>query len=189
VLRRIHFDFRWTVFLVVVAVIASAPAIAAGIARYAKNSGKLDGLSASDLVRATSAVNEGHLSDFRSKGFTNIQKLRFSAPVKGVIVLWSGVNAEWDDDSDPGSYADFVTRLTVDRKAVGVPKRAEIERSTKSGTLSVSVSAAVPVKAGPHQIHLQARTASGEALTYLRGRHTELMFVPFGRSGRQGSIN
>jgi hypothetical protein len=189
VVNRTRFDFRWAALFVVVAIVAAAPAIASGVARYAKNAGKVDGLSADELVRANSVVTDGHVSNFRSRGFANIHRIRFDAPVKGVLMLWSGVNAEWDDDSEPGTYSEIVARLTVDRRVAGSPQRAEISRSTNVGTQHIGLSAAIPVKAGPHRIVLQARTAAGEALTYLRGRHTEFLFVPYGPSGTQGSLN
>ena len=188
-MRKTRFDLRWAALFVVVAIVATAPAIAGGFARYAKNADKVDGLSSDELVRAHSVVTEGHLGHFRSRGFVNVHRVRFDAPVKGVLMLWSGFNAEWDHDSDPGSYADIVARFLVDRRVAGAPQRSEISRSTQAGTQNIGLSAAVPVKAGPHRISLQARTSAGEALTYLTGRHTEILFVPFGPKGIQGSLN
>ena len=188
-MRRMRLDLKWVALVIVVGLAAAAPAIAEGVARYAKNAGKLDGLSANEMVRASSGVNDGHLSDFHSRGFTNIQRLRFEAPVKGVLLLWAGVNAEWDEDSAPGSYAEVVARLTLDRRVAGAPQRAEISRSTRAGTQHVALSAAVPVRPGPHRIFFQVRTSEGEARTYLRGRHVEMLFVPFGSRGLQGSLN
>ena len=188
-MERKRLDLKWVALVITVALALAAPAIAAGVARYAKNAGKLDGLSANEMVRATSAVDDGHLSDFHSRGFTNIQSLRFEAPVKGVLLMWSGVNAEWDEDSAPGSYAHVVARLMLDRRVAGAPQRAEISRSTRAGTQHIGLSAAVPVKPGPHRISFQVRTSEGEARTYLRGRHMEMLFVPFGSRGFQGSLN
>ena len=103
-------------------------------------------------------------------------------------MVWAGLNAEWDDDSQPGSYSEIVARLTLDNRPAGTPQRAEISRSTRAGTQHVGLSAAIPVKVGTHRINVQVRTARGEALTYLRGRHVEILFVPFGSQGVQGSL-
>lgn len=171
-----------------VALVAVAPAVASNFAEYARNAGRLDGLSADEIVRASSRVNTAHLSNFYSRGFSNLHHSRFVAPGKGVLMVWSGLSVQWDEDSDPGTYAELVARITVDRRSSGAPQRVEISRSTRVGTQQVGLSAAIPVKAGPHRINLQARTARGEALTYLLGRHTEILFVPFGAGGVRGSL-
>ena len=187
--RRFRNDLRSSAICVVlVALVAVSPAVASGVARYARNAGNVDGLSSDELARASSSVNSGHLSDFNSRGFTNIQRTRFVAPVNGILMMWAGVNAEWDDDSRPGAWADLVGRFTLDNRAAGAPQRVEISRSTRAGTQHLGLSAAVPVKAGPHRINVQVRTARGDALTYLRGRHVEMLFVPFGSRGVQGAL-
>ena len=167
---------------------AVAPAVADDVAEYARNAGRVDGLSADEIVRASSRVNSAHLSNFYSRGFSNLHHSRFVAPAKGVLMVWSGLSAQWDEDSDPGTYAELVARITVDRRSIGAPQRVEISRSTRAGTQPMGLSAAIPVKSGPHRINLQARTARGEALTYLHGRHTEFLFVPFGAEGVRGSL-
>ena len=182
--------FLRTVFIAtaICLVFAAAPSVASRVADFARNSGKVDGFDANDLVRASSAVASGHLSDFHSRGFTNIQRRRVEAPVKGVLLVWSGFSVEWDDDSDPGSYAGLIGRLRVDRRIAGAPQQMEISRSTRAGTQHLSLSAAIPVKAGPHRISVQVRTARGEALTYIQQRHVETLFVPFGAKGIQGDL-
>lgn len=169
-------------------VLAAAPSVASRVADFARNAGHVDGFNADDLVRASSSVATGHLSDFHSRGFVNIQRARVQAPVKGVILVWSGFSAEWDDDSDPGSYAGLVGRLRVDRRGAGAPQQVEISRSTRAGTQHLALSAAIPVKAGPHRVNVQLRTALGDAFTYIHQRHTETLFVPFGAKGVQGSL-
>ena len=169
-------------------VLATAPSVASKIADFARNSGRVDGFNADDLIRASSAVATGNLSDFHSRGFVNIQQTRVAAPVKGIILVWTGFSAEWDQDSDPGSYAGLLARLRVDRQVGGVPQQMEISRSTRAGTQHLALSAAIPVKSGPHRINVQLRTTRGEALTYLHQRHIETLFVPFGRKGLQGEL-
>ena len=180
---------RLVLLVVAVASLAfSAPSIASRIADYARNAGKVDGFEASDLLRASSSIAGGHRADFHSRGFANVQRTRFVAPVRGIVVIWSGTSIGWDDDSDPGTYASIAGRIAVDRKAAGPAQRIEISRGTSAGTQGLSLSAAVPVKAGPHRINLQLRTAAGEALTYVHPRHTEWLFVPFGSRGTQGAL-
>ena len=166
----------------------AAPSVASRIADYARNAGKVDGLHANELVRAASSIAGGHVSDFHSRGFANIQRSRFVAPRRGVLMVWSGFSIGWDEDSDPGSYAVLVGRLRVDRRAAGAAQRVEISRETRVGTQHLALSAAIPVKAGPHKIAVQLRTPQGEALTYIHPRHTETLFVPFGSRGIQGSL-
>ena len=187
--QRLKTDVRSSaICLVLVALVAVSPAVASEVARYARNAGRIDGFSSDELVRASSAVNTGHRSDFNTRGYSTIQRARFEAPVKGVLMVWAGLNAQWDDDSEAGSYAEIVARLTVDNHAAGSSQRVEISRSTRAGTQIIGLSAAIPVKAGPHRIGVQAKTARGEALTYLQGRHIEFLFVPFGSQGVQGTL-
>jgi hypothetical protein len=167
----------------VLAVGGSAPSIASRVADYARNANKVDGLHASDLARASSTVASGHISDFKSRGFANVQRTRVEAPVKGVLLVWAGLSAEWDDDSDPGSYSGLTGRVRVDRRIATAPQQVEISRSTRAGTQHLSLSGAVPVQAGSHKVILQLRSARGEAFTYVHQRHIETMFVPFGRNG------
>lgn len=181
---------RGLALLVVVlgSLVISAPSVASRIADYARNAGKVDGFDAGDMLRASSSLASGHRSDFQSRGFANVQRTRFVAPVRGILLIWSGTSIGWDDDSEPGTYASIVGRITVDRKPAGIAQRAEISRGTSEGIQPLSLSAAVPVKAGPHRVNLQLRTAAGEALTYIHPRHTETLFVPFGSTGVQGAL-
>lgn len=187
--NAIRRDLRPIVVALIISVLGvAAPSVASSIAKYARNSGKVDGLDANDLVRASSAIASGHVSDFSSRGWANVQGTRVVAPVKGVLLLWAGSSAEWDDDSDPGSYATLAARLAVDRRPAGSPQRVEISRGTRAGTQDISLSAAIPVKAGPHKIVFQLRDVAGEAMTYLHQRHVETLFVPFGSRGVQGRL-
>ena len=180
---------RFVLIVIALASLAlSAPSVASRVADYARNAGKLEGFEASELVRASSSVTGGHRSDFHSRGFATVQRTRFVAPVRGVVMVWSGTSIGWDDDSDPGTYASIAGRIAVDRKPAGAAQRVEISRGTSAGTQRLSLSTAVPVKAGPHRINLQLRTAAGEALTYIHPRHTEWLFVPFGSRGMQGQL-
>ena len=175
-----------TVVLCILAV--AAPSVASRVVGYARNAGKVDGFDANDLVRASSSTATGHRSDFNSRGCANLQRARVVAPVRGILMVWGGTSVGWDDDSDPGSYAALVGRLTVDGKIAGTAQQVEVSRGTSAGTQHLSLSAAIPVKAGPHRINLQLRTAAGEALLYVHPRHTETLFVPFGSTGVQGSL-
>ena len=181
---------RLRFLLVVLALCLSvaAPSVASRIADFARNAGKVDGHDANELVRASSSIAGGHVSDFQSRGFANIQRSRVVAPKRGILMIWSGFSVGWDEDSDPGSYAALVGRLRVDRRAAGAAQQLEISRSTRVGTQHIALSAAILVKAGPHKIAVQLRTSTGEALTYIHPRHTETLFVPFGSRGVQGSL-
>ena len=187
--QRVRRDFRPLLVAVTASVfLAAAPSVASSIARYARNAGKVDGFEANELARASSAIASGHISNFSSRGWANIQQTRVVAPAKGVLLLWAGSSAEWDDDSEPGSYATLIARLTVDRRSAGSPQRVEISRATRAGTQHLSLSAAIPVRAGSHRIAFQLRSAAGEALTYVYPRHVETLFVPFGNRGAQGRL-
>lgn len=172
----------------VLVVVAATPSIASRIADYARNAGKVDRLDASDLVRASSSIATGHRSDFNSRGFASLQRTRVEAPVRGVLLVWAGMSAEWDDDSDPGTYAGLVGRVRVDRRSAGAPQQVEISRGTRAGTQHLALSGAIPVAAGSHRVDVQIRRASGDALTYIHQRHIETLFVPFGKRGEQGSL-
>ena len=179
---------RVVVAATVVALLAATPSIAARVADFARNAGKVDHLDASDLVRASSAIAGGHRSDFNSRGFATVQHARVEAPVRGVLLVWAGLSAEWDDDSDPGTYSELVGRIRVDRKKAVAPQRIEISRETRAGTKHMALSGATPVSKGPHKVELQIRSAKGDAFTYIHQRHIETLFVPFGKSGEQGSL-
>ena len=182
-------NWRWSVVTVVLCIsVVAAPSIAARVADFARNAGKVDRLDANEIVRASSAILSGHKSDFHSAGFANLQRTRVTAPVKGILMVWAGLSVGWDDDSSPGSYASLVGRITVDRRRASAPQRVEISRDTAAGTQHMSLSAAVPVTAGPHKVALQLRTSAGEARSYIHPRHIETLFVPFGTNGVQGAI-
>ena len=177
-------DLRWALALTAVLAIAgAAPSVASRVADYARNAGKVDGFQASDLARASSTVASGHISDFKSRGFANVQRARVEAPVRGVLLVWAGLSAEWDDDSDPGSYSGLTARVRVDRRVATAPQQIEISRSTRAGTQHLALSGGIPVQAGSHRVILQLKSARGDAFTYINQRHIETMFVPFGRNG------
>lgn len=164
--------------------LVAAPAVAGHIADYARDSNKVDGLHASDLVRATGASRTGHVEDFQSSGYATIHRLRVEAPVKGYVLAWANFSAEWDDGSAPGSFARLSSRITLDGRRVASTQHFEISRSTLAGTQTISLSGAIPVKAGTHKVLLQAKRADGQALAHLYPRHLQALFVPFGDVGR-----
>ncbi len=180
--------FKVVVAAVVAAGLAATPSVASRVADFARNAGKVDRLDASDLVRASSAIAGGHRSDFNSRGFATVHRTRAQAPVRGVLLVWAGLSAEWDDDSDPGTYASLVGRVRVDRRIATAPQRIEISRETRAGTQHMALSGAIPVPAGSHKVELQVRRSAGDAFTYIHQRHIETLFVPFGKAGRQGTL-
>lgn len=183
--RNLKWAFGLTFAL---AIGGAAPSVASRVADYARNAGKVDGYHAADLVRASASVAGGHVSDFKSRGFANVQRSRIEAPVKGVLLVWAGLSAEWDDDSDPGSFANLVGRVRIDRRVVGAPQQIEISRETRAGTQHLALSGALPVQAGPHKVIVQLKSSRGDAFSYLHQRHVETLFVPFGRRGDPATL-
>lgn len=216
--------------VVAVAALASAPAVADGVAEYARNAGKVDGIDAvraaapagrragklvatnqlghlpprvvgtapnsrrvgkmlpHEIIRASARSSSGHIGNFHSRGFTRIHGSRVMAPRRGILLLWGQFPVEWDEDSEPGSYASLSATFAVDDERVGVPQVIELDRATRRGTVPVSLQAAVPVDAGPHRVAIQLRTTAGSALAYIRPRHTQTLFVPFGNDGGRGIL-
>jgi len=152
------------------------------------NSRRVGGLRASQLVRASIARRRSHIAGFRSQGWASIHGAPVTAPTAGVVLVWGQFAAEWDEESEPGTFAGLRARLTVDDRVAGQPQAVEINRSTRAGTTPVSLSAAFPVDRGTHRVRIQARRSEGEALTYLRPRQTTTLFVPFGDDGRAGKL-
>ena len=142
----------------------------------------------SEIVRASARSSSGHLGDFHSRGFARVHGARVVAPRAGILLLWGQLSVEWDEDSEPGSYATLVATFAVDDDRVGTSQVVELDRSTRRGTEAISLEAAVPVDRGPHRISIQLRRASGRALAYVRPRHTQTLFVPFGNEGRRGVL-
>ena len=172
----------------IVAVAAVTPAVAQEIADYARNAGKVGGLRPASLARASLGRRQSHIEDFASSGWTTVHGVSAHAPARGIFLVWGQFSAEWDDDSDPGTYASVAARVTIDDKTVGQPQFFEIDRVTKTGTLPVSLSGAIPVEAGAHRVRIQVRRRDGSALTHLFPRQTQTLFVPFGDSGEQGKL-
>lgn len=164
--------------------LVTAPAVAGHIADYARDANKVDGFHASDLASATGRSRTGHLEDFQSAGYATIHRMSVEAPVKGYVLAWANFSAKWDDSSEPGSFAELSSRITLDGRRVAPTQHFEISRSTLAGTQTVALSGAVPVKAGSHRLVLQAKRAGGEALAYIYPRHLQALFVPFGEVER-----
>jgi hypothetical protein len=164
--------------------LVGGPALAGHIADYARDSNKVDGFHASDLSRVVGGSRTGHIEEFQSAGYATVHRARIEAPVKGYVLVWANFSAEWDDSSQPGSFAQLSSRITLDGRRVAPTQHFEISRSTLAGTQTVSLSGAIPVKAGTHRVVLQAKRAGGEALAHLYPRHLQALFVPFGDVGR-----
>lgn len=173
---------------VVTGTLLGAPAVAQRIADYARDAGKVDGFNASELARAGAAARTDHVENFHSGGFATILRKKVIVPVKGVVLAWGHFSAEWDSDSDPGSFATLVARLRIGDRKMGPSQHIEIGRSTVAGTQAVVVGGAVPVKPGAHVLTLQLKRSEGSALTHIYPRHLQTLFVPFGNDGSQGSL-
>lgn len=173
---------------VIAAALLGAPAVAQRIADYARDAGKVDGFNASELTRAGAAARIDHLENFHSGGFATILRKKVIAPVRGVVLAWGHFSAEWDSDSDPGSFATLAARLRIDDRAMGPSQHIEMGRSTVAGTQAIVVGGAVPVKPGAHVLTLQLKRTEGSALTHIYPRHVQTLFVPFGNDGSQGSL-
>lgn len=152
------------------------------------NSKRLGGLESEELVRASIARRKSHISEFDSRGWASVHNNGVTAPADGVLLVWGQFAAEWDEDSDPGTFAGLGARLTVDERVAGQPQIVEIDRSTRAGTTPVFLSGAVPVEKGSHRVRVQARRTEGQGLIYLRPRQTTTLFVPFGNDGIQGRL-
>ena len=164
--------------------LVAAPAVAGHIADYARDSNKVDGFHASDLSRVVGGSRTGHIEEFQSGGYATIHRSRVEAPVKGYVLVWANFSAEWDDSSEPGSFAELSSRLTLGGRRIAPTQHFEISRSTLAGAQTVALSGAIPVKAGSHKVVLQAKRADGEALAHIYPRHLQALFVPFGEVDR-----
>jgi hypothetical protein len=152
------------------------------------NADLLDGQDSSAFlpsngVRADGEVTDGFIDDFTSGAYTPVLSKTFVAPSSGFLHITGSISAE-DDCSLAGSGR-LAYRLRLDATPVtdsffGFELDYEdcANIATEVFADSGATSAVVPVSAGVHTVHLDAREqASG---SFIQGRSITAMFVPNG---------
>lgn len=147
------------------------------------NAAKVGGLSASQLVRASSVTNTAVNDNFAAPNFTTLASKSATAPTKGILLVWGSITGSRDVNGP--ATADLNARISVDGSAATTTGGLYLEfGGNTEGT--VNVSGAIPVTAGSHSVELQALSLGGTE--YLSQKSITTLFVPFGDSGGQGSL-
>ena len=166
------------VAMVTALVTGAVPAIA-----IIANADRVNGFHANQLVRAGYKKNNAS-QDFNPSNYQTILSKSATAPVKGILVVWGNVDAEWK--SGTGSTT-LQARFRVDGHSVGIPDtEQQIDNTGFYHSNSVALAAAVPVTKGKHAVVLQAYTT--DAAIILQGRSINTLFVPFGNGWKQGIL-
>jgi hypothetical protein len=165
------------------------------------NADRLDGLHASQLVRAAAAT-AGNLGDpcgggaiftaFESTDFTTAVGRQVTAPTAGVLLVFGRVSAE-RASSSVGDLR-LLGRLTVNDAQVGGQAENsydDLVTQTCQEGRTMSLSGAHPVAAGTHSVALQiakSTTTGGTGTAWVGNASVSTLFVPFGNDGGQGTI-
>jgi hypothetical protein len=174
----------------------------ASSADTASNSGLLGGLSASQLVRATSASTgtvgdpcEGgaSLEGFTSETFTNVATSTITVPEPGILMVWGHSSSEWDSSSTAKSFLRLLGRLALDGAKVGAESETSLDENSHSCQegRTMSLDTAIPVTAGKHTVAFQvakSATTGGTGQAYVGDGSVTALFVPFGSTGTAASL-
>lgn len=154
-------------------------------AANAQNAASLGGSPAADFAKeaelqAHGNVSDTNINDFTAGAFTSIISKSFTAPSDGFLLITGNVSAEDDSSIPGGSYLFF--RLRLDASPV-TDSGSEYELSSSGadnvGGNTGGASAVVPVTAGEHTVHLDAKEFGGGG-SFIGGRDISVLFVPSG---------
>jgi hypothetical protein len=176
-------------------------ATSAGTAKTAdtaKTARLLEGFAASDLVRASSGsagsatdpcTGSPIANDFASATFASLLDKTVAAPKAGVLMVTATVVAE--RDSDVAGTGRFLVRTIMDGAQIGGTGEVVLEAGSTSAcddAKTTTIHAVVPVSAGSRHLAVQLRRTDGPGAAYVGYANISTLFVPFGSSGAQGSL-
>jgi len=151
---------------------------------------KLDGLHASDLIRAAYAESTTTKDNWRSTSYDTLVSKSVTVPANGILLIWAAYNGAWDIDSSTDSYIFVQSRITVGGVEKGITQMTEFwDNLTALDLENTTHAIAVPVTAGSTTVALEARLYSGSAYAVIMARSLTTLFVPFGNGGTQGTLN
>ena len=175
---------RKHVATVLVAMVTAVVAGAVPAAAIIANADRVDGFHANQLVRASHKNNNTPLDNFNPGSYQTVLSKTAKAPVRGILVLWGNVDAEWKTGT--GSTT-LQARILVDGHAVGTPDtEQQMDDSGFNHSNSAAMSVAVHVAKGKQKVALKAYTTEDPII--LQGRSITTLFVPFGNGGIQGTL-
>jgi hypothetical protein len=130
-------------------------------------------------ARADGAVATSFVDDFTSGAYTSVLSKTLTAPSNGFLFIVGTISAE--DDVTLAGGNRLVMRLRLD--ATGVTNNTAYHELSSGAANdedgnTAAASAVVPVSAGSHTVHLDARE-SGTG-SFLLGRDLSVLFVPNG---------
>ena len=130
-------------------------------------------------VRADGNIETLPIDNFTSVAFTSIVSKDLTAPSPGFLFLVGNVSAE--DDIDIDGENQLSARLRLDGQ--GITEQVGGYESSSgaandNGGNTASMSAVVPVTAGAHTVHLDARELGFGS--FIRNRDISALFVPTG---------
>lgn len=145
----------------------------------ATNAANLGGTPASGFLKTTDIRVDGAASDtyvpgFNAAAFTPILSKAITAPSDGFLFIVGSVS--WEESAEPAALQ---WRLRLDATPTTSDTFAYMgDLEGPELQTSGSASAVVPVTAGAHTVHLDARMHSGQA--FLIGRDLSIMFAKSG---------
>jgi hypothetical protein len=157
------------------------------VGEKASDSDKLDGTDSTGFVKTGQVLVAGNaggrnnpIDDFLSADFTSIISTSITAPATGFLFIVGTVSIE-DDASFAGSgkinYRLRVDTTAVDSNTESNDLETDIDTAVIFGN-SGATSAVVPISAGAHTIHLDAREFGTGS--FIEGRSISVLFTPSG---------
>jgi hypothetical protein len=181
---------------------SATSAASATTAANATNAAALNGFTASQLARATTASlgsttdpcssGVSGFGDFETTTFTNLITKSVTAPVSGVLLIIGNTSSEFSDGSGAGPIR-LLSHLAVDGTVAGVSGEATLSDNGVNCDegRTTTLATAVPVTAGSHTVALQiakSATTAGAGGAFIGGVAITTLFVPFGNAGTQGVL-
>jgi hypothetical protein len=151
----------------------------------AVDSDKLDGLDSTDFLRsngvaAFGAANSADVDDFTAAAYTTVLSRSFTAPTAGFALITASIGCA--DDSSIAGGGSLWSRIAIDGTATTndtFSAPACYSEFTTGGGGTATNTVVVPVTAGDHTAHLQAKSAAGSG-AYIYTREITVLFVPNG---------
>ncbi len=137
----------------------------------------LQGLSRPGDIAAFGNASDTFIDNFTAGAFTPLVSTSFDAPSAGVVHIVGTLSAE--DDSTFAGEGRLVYRLRLDADPLTSELFAhELDFPGSARGDSGSATGVVPVTAGTHTVHLEAREISSGS--FITGREVSVIFVPSG---------
>lgn len=148
------------------------------------NAAKVGGFSPAEFLKANGVQADGEvlvaqIDDFTTTAYTSVISKTLTAPSSGFLFIVGSISAE--DDVSLAGANDLRMRLRLDETGVtnnNVYHGLSSGEADDNDANTAAASAVVPVSAGSHTVHLDAREAGTGS--FIRGRDLSVLFVPNG---------